>query len=125
MRGFPRYPASPGLRPDPFRTARQGQHASIDGRAGGPLQLQPRIPERTQHLMAENEDGRRGYRGFGPRPDGLLPLSHGLMDATVLPPPVLELFSRVPQAAGEPFVGITTDGHVVPELFALQDTGWN
>jgi Protein of unknown function (DUF3500) len=31
----------------------------------------------------------------------------------------------VPESAREPFVGITTDGRVVPDLFALKDTGWD
>jgi len=75
--------------------------------------------------MAEDERGRPRYRGFGPRPDGLLPLHHGLMDPSAFPPEVLALLPPVVEAAQEPFVGITTDGHVVPDLFVPRDTGWN
>jgi hypothetical protein len=73
--------------------------------------------------MAEQEQGR--YRGFGPRPAGVLPLSHGLLDISSFPPEVKALFPQVPEAAQEPFTGITTDGRVVPDLFNLRDTGWD
>jgi hypothetical protein len=69
------------------------------------------------------EQGR--YRGFGPRPAGLLPISHGLMDVSSFPPEFQALLPQVPEAAGEPLVGITSDGHVVRELFDLRDTGWD
>ena len=74
--------------------------------------------------MTEVEYGRPSYRGFGPRPNGLLPLSHGLMDPSAIPPQVRAILPPVVEAADEPFVGITTDGHVVPDLFTLRDTGW-
>jgi len=73
--------------------------------------------------MTEHEQGR--YRGFGARPAGLLPLSHGLLDVSSIPPEFHALLPQVPTAAQEPFVGVTTDGHVVPDLFDLRDTGWD
>jgi hypothetical protein len=75
--------------------------------------------------MAQDARGRPNYRGFGPRSDGLLPLSHGLMDLSAIPAAVRALLPPVVEAAAEPFVGITTDGQVVPDLFALRDTGWS
>jgi hypothetical protein len=75
--------------------------------------------------MTESSDEKARYRGFGPYPDGMLPLTRGEMDLSVIPPQFHSLLPQVPQAAEEPFVGITTDGHVVPDLYALRDTGWN
>jgi len=71
------------------------------------------------------EPEQRRYRNFGARPDGSLLISHGQLDAAALPSRIQAWFPPVIGAAKEPFVGITTDGHVVPDLFALRDTGWN
>jgi hypothetical protein len=65
------------------------------------------------------------YRGFRARPNGTYPVARGVMDATVLPAFVRKLLPPVPETAREPFVGITTDGRVTPDLFALRDTGWD
>src|SRR5258708_4461606 len=71
--------------------------------------------------------GKTRYRGFGPVTG--LPIEHGMMNFSAFPPDLLAeiqgLFPRVVETAKEPFVGITADGHVVPDLFALQDTGWD
>src|SRR5882672_6322543 len=75
--------------------------------------------------MTESADEKARYRGFGPYPDGMLPLTRGEMDLSVIPPEFHSLLPQVPKAAEEPFVGITTDGHVVPDLYALRDAGWN
>ncbi|HWG28606.1 DUF3500 domain-containing protein [Actinospica sp.] len=67
------------------------------------------------------------YRGFGPVTG--LPIEHGMMNFSAFPPDLVAeiqgLFPRVVETAKEPFVGITTDGNVVPDLFALKDTGWD
>src|SRR5882757_10897641 len=76
-------------------------------------------------LMTEPSHEKARYRGFGPYPDAMLPLTRGEMDLSVIPPEFHSLLPQVPKAAEEPFVGITTDGHVVPDLYALRDTGWN
>ncbi|MEV7344459.1 DUF3500 domain-containing protein [Streptomyces sp. NPDC093544] len=75
--------------------------------------------------MPEKESGQGSYRGFGARPAGLLPLSRGLLDAAALSSRHQALLPPVPRAAEEAFVGITADGNVVPDLFALRDTGWS
>jgi hypothetical protein len=75
--------------------------------------------------MTESAPEKGRYRGFGPYPEGMLPLSRGEMDLSVIPPEFHFLLPQVSQAAGEPFLGITTDGNVVPDLFSLRDTGWN
>ncbi len=67
---------------------------------------------------------RRRYRGYGPRPDGMFPLYGAVMDAAPMPKEIVALFPPVLAAADEPFVGITTDGVVVPDLFSLRDTGF-
>lgn len=71
------------------------------------------------------------YRGFGPRPERL-PLTAGSVDFTdddgvaqmlrmigdaPLPP--------VEATAEQPFVGITTDGAPIPDLFEIRDEGFN
>ena len=67
------------------------------------------------------------YRGFGPVLG--LPIHDARVDPSGFPPDfqavARELFPPVLERAKEPLIGITTDGHVVPDLFALQDTGWN
>lgn len=67
------------------------------------------------------------YRGFGPVLG--LPVQDARVDLAALPPHlravVREAFPPVLERAKEPLVGITTDGHVIPDLFALQDTGWD
>jgi hypothetical protein len=69
-------------------------------------------------------DGRR-FLGYGPRPDGFYPLTKAVLDPEKLPSVVAGLFPPVLQAAKEPFTGITTDGVVVPDLFALHDEGFD
>jgi len=59
-----------------------------------------------------------GDQGFHARPEGTYPVRRGVMDATALPPFVQNLLPPVLEAAQEPFVGITTDGRLVPDLFA-------
>jgi hypothetical protein len=75
--------------------------------------------------MTESSGEKARYRGFGPYPDAMLPLTRGEMDLSAIPPEFHSLLPQVPKAVEEPFVGITTDGHVVPDLYALRDTGWN
>ncbi|RBQ18333.1 hypothetical protein DP939_20930 [Spongiactinospora rosea] len=75
----------------------------------------------------DNESEKTLYRGYGPVLG--LPIQNGRVDLAGLPPdlqPVVrKSFPPVVEKAKEPLVGITTDGHVVPDLFALQDTGWD
>ena len=67
------------------------------------------------------------YRGFGPVLG--LPIHDARADLSAFPPDVQAMVRRlyppVLEKAKEPLVGITTDGHVVPDLFTLQDTGWD
>jgi Protein of unknown function (DUF3500) len=66
------------------------------------------------------------YRGYG-FVHGL-PIQDARADFSALPPDlqaIRELFPPVLERAKEPLVGITTDGHVVPDLFGPQDTGWD
>jgi hypothetical protein len=67
----------------------------------------------------------RRYHGFGPRADGKYALDGPRMDPANRPPEILALMPDVVAAAAEPFVGVTTDGVVVPDLFALQDEGFD
>lgn len=71
------------------------------------------------------------YRGFGARPE-LIPLRDGVVDFSIMTPERAEFLGRVTQnyplppieeSAQQAFVGVTTDGRVVPGLFALEDTG--
>jgi hypothetical protein len=74
-----------------------------------------------------DEDEKTHYRGYGPVLG--LPIQDARVDLSAFLPElqavVRELFPPVLEMAKEPLVGITTDGHVVPDLFALQDTGWD
>jgi len=81
--------------------------------------------------MAAQAGAGRRYRGFGPRPE-LLPLREGVVDVSAMTPEKAEHLAAVTrrypgppveEASRQPFVGITTDGRVVPGLFALEDTG--
>ena len=71
----------------------------------------------------DDEHEKTHYRGFGPVLG--LPIKNARVDLSALPPDVRGLFPPVLERAKEPLIGITTDGHVVPDLFALQDTGWD
>jgi hypothetical protein len=77
--------------------------------------------------MVDDEDGKMSYRGYGAVSG--LPIEDGRVDLSALPPDLQAVvrgaFPPVLERAKEPLVGITTDGHVVPDLFALQDTGWD
>lgn len=70
-------------------------------------------------------DHTRRYQGFGPRPDGMFALHGARMNAADVPPEIVALLPDVVGAAAEPFVGITTDGVPVPDLFALQDESFD
>jgi Protein of unknown function (DUF3500) len=67
----------------------------------------------------------RRFMGYGPRPEGFFPLTKAVLDPEKLPPVLTGLFPPVLAAAKEPFKGITTDGVVVPDLFTLQDEGFD
>ncbi|WP_051790982.1 DUF3500 domain-containing protein [Amycolatopsis jejuensis] len=67
----------------------------------------------------------RHFHGFGPRPDGRYSLHHARMTPGSLPEAILPLVPDVVGNAEEPFLGITTDGVPVPDLFALQDEGFD
>jgi len=69
--------------------------------------------------------GDRRFMGYGPRPEGFFPLTKAVLDPEKLPPVLTGLFPPVLAAAKEPFKGITTDGVVVPDLFTLQDEGFD
>ncbi|MFF0501968.1 DUF3500 domain-containing protein [Nocardia aobensis] len=64
-----------------------------------------------------------GYGGFAPRPPGLFAIKRGIVDVATLPPPLQHVFDEFEANLASPFVGLTTDGTVVPNLFPLQDTG--
>jgi hypothetical protein len=64
-----------------------------------------------------------GYGGYAPRPAGLFPISRGIVDVTALPVPLQHVFDEFDQAATQPFVGLTSNGEVVPGLYPLQNTG--
>jgi hypothetical protein len=76
-------------------------------------------------MDAEYEKTR--YRGFGAVLE--LPVEDARVDLSGLSPDLRavahKLFPPVLARAKEPLVGITTGGRVIPDLFALQDTGWN
>src|SRR5262245_55443116 len=72
-----------------------------------------------------------GYKGYGPRPE-LIPLRDGVVDFSMMTPERGEFLGRITQGyplppveetAQNAFVGVTADGHVIPGLFKLQDTG--
>ncbi|MGW3150310.1 DUF3500 domain-containing protein [Streptomyces sp. NPDC001177] len=67
----------------------------------------------------------RRHLGFGPRPDGLYALHGARMNAADVPAEIVALIPDVVAAAAEPFIGITTDGTPRPDLFALQDEGFD
>jgi hypothetical protein len=74
----------------------------------------------------DDEYEKTHYRGYG-FVHGL-PIQDARPDLSALPPglqAIRDLFPPVLERAKEPLVGITTDGHVVPDLFGLQDTGWD
>src|SRR4051812_49211150 len=66
--------------------------------------------------------------GYGPRPDNLFPLVRGILDPSRITPEFNAFrgdseLPPVPEHAAEPFVGLTTDGAPVPDLFSLRDEG--
>jgi hypothetical protein len=69
---------------------------------------------------------RPDYRPFVPKPGqsaiaGPTPRTHA--QARLKNPRAKELFDTWAKLGAAPFVGITTDGHVRPDLFSLQDEG--
>lgn len=64
-----------------------------------------------------------GYGGFAPRPPGLFPITRGVVDASQLPEPLQHVFREYDDNLASPFVGLTSDGTVVPGLYPLHDTG--
>jgi hypothetical protein len=65
------------------------------------------------------------HHRFGPRTNSKLPLRNGTLDISTLPPRVAEMLPAVDAAARVPFTGITTDGLIIPGLFAIEDTDWD
>ena len=64
-----------------------------------------------------------GYGGFAPRPPGLFCITRGLVDVCTLPSPLRQVFDEYEENLASPFVGLTSDGNPVPDLFKLEDTG--
>ena len=67
------------------------------------------------------------YQGYKPRPE-LLPITRSRLDPAKPFDYVVQLNGDAPapsveESASVPFTGITTDGHVVPGLYHLEDTG--
>jgi len=72
-----------------------------------------RTPERAMPLMTETSHEKTRYRGFGPYPDECCRSPAARW--TCRPSPGVSFtVAAGATAAEEPFVGITTDGHVVP-----------
>jgi len=63
------------------------------------------------------------YRGYNRRPANRLPIVRGVLELSRMSAALAGALPQVPQAAAEPFIGITTNGIVVPELFDLRDSG--
>jgi hypothetical protein len=63
------------------------------------------------------------YRGYGPRPRQALPIYNGIIDASRLPEPAKPTYRQYEAALREPYIGITTEGFVVPGLFRLSAHG--
>src|SRR5579862_4281704 len=59
-----------------------------------------------------------GYRGYPPYNRVMTMVERG-----PFPPRLIELMEFVQEQARAPFRGITTDGHVIPDLYKLQGTG--
>jgi len=64
-----------------------------------------------------------GYGGFAPRPPGLFAIERGIVDVSTLPEPLKHVFQEYDENLASPFVGLTSDGKVVPDLYPLCDTG--
>ncbi len=62
------------------------------------------------------------YRGFGVGLD-TSGFRHAIFDMSNLPEEFQRTFSRIEPAAKVPFVGVTTDGHPMPDLYELKETG--
>jgi hypothetical protein len=59
----------------------------------------------------------------GPHPRGLLPIVDGVLHADLLPEHDAWELSAALRHYRDPFVGITTDGSPLPDLYTLKDTG--
>jgi Protein of unknown function (DUF3500) len=67
------------------------------------------------------------YQGYKPRPE-LIPITRARLDPAKPFDYIVQLNGDAPAPAVEasavmPFTGITADGHVVPDLYRLEDTG--
>ena len=62
------------------------------------------------------------YRGYGIRHDPK-DLRHAIFDMAQLPEEMVQVFGAVEPASKQPFRGVTTDGSVIADLYALADTG--
>jgi hypothetical protein len=76
-----------------------------------------------------DEDARAVYRGYRARPE-LIPITNGLVDPTKSVEYLLALVGSVPsppveENAEAPFIGVTTEGHVFPGLFPIEDEGFD
>lgn len=63
----------------------------------------------------------RTFRGFGPRPKGLYPIIDGLLHADLLPPDAAIQLTAGDRHHQDPYVGVTTDGRRVQDLYHLLD----
>jgi hypothetical protein len=75
------------------------------------------------------EDPRAVYRGYRPRPE-LIPITNGLVDPTKSVDYLLSLVGSAPSPPVEenaemPFIGVTTEGQVLPGLFPIEDEGFD
>jgi hypothetical protein len=67
------------------------------------------------------------YQGYKPRPE-LIPITRARLDPAKPFDYIVQLNGDAPappveDSASMPFTGITADGHVVPDLYGLEDTG--
>lgn len=64
-----------------------------------------------------------GYGGFAPRPPGLFAIRRGVVDVATLPEPLRHVFREYDDNLASRFIGLTTDGNVMADLYPLRDTG--
>lgn len=63
------------------------------------------------------------FKGFRPRPKGIYPIVDGILHAELLPPEAAVQLTAGDRYHREPYVGVTFDGNVVPDLYSLLDSG--
>lgn len=85
------------------------------------LRFLPRL--KTEVSTEERPDDRRPTARAPPRPPGTLPISDGILHTDLLPQQAGWELSTALRHHRDPYVGVTTNGHVEPGLYSLRDTG--